>query len=188
MPFPDGSCLDCISSPASPIPVSSHPGELPQPLDSLTLPRRSDPYLLPIPSRLSQVIWFLPAVKQLVRNYDPDLPHAITDRAYHLYCLPCHWDPDNPPMGDVDGSGVPLAPRLSEAMQLQRDIKPPRACPSCSVDVACGGRKPNNVTAGFEEGQCGQGTWYAKCFHTAIGKYRPLDTLAREITFPSNYR
>ena len=24
------------------------------------------------------VIWFLPAVRQLVRNYDPELPHAIS--------------------------------------------------------------------------------------------------------------
>ena len=91
-------------------------------------------------------------------HYPPPSP-LFADRAYHVSCLPCHWDPEHPPLGDLDGDGVPLAPRLSaQRLRTMNATTPARGCPVCTAAVACQGRLPNNFTGGHN-GMCGQGTW-----------------------------
>eukprot|EP00798_Chlamydomonas_sp_ICE-L_P003750 gene3750-13810_t len=70
-------------------------------------------------------IFFVHAAKTLLKNFDYRGLHAITDRNWFKEtCVPCNFDPNNPPSGDVHGFGP------SEAKPLSSNVTMVKACPS----------------------------------------------------------
>eukprot|EP00798_Chlamydomonas_sp_ICE-L_P003746 gene3746-13806_t len=74
-------------------------------------------------------IFFLHAVKTLLKDYDHQTIHAISapqspkhlspfpDRTFFATCVPCFFNPDNPPTGDLRGVGPPLTKPLDPSGQ-----------------------------------------------------------------------
>ena len=97
------------------------------------------------------------------------------DRTFFRLCLPCHYDPGNPPKGDVTGDGAPLLPLLS-AEQLRNQTDPVRACPYCSSSVACHEGPPANGTRKIKGESCAGGLWYGGAgLIISVGLVRRLD-------------
>eukprot|EP00798_Chlamydomonas_sp_ICE-L_P023138 gene23138-30342_t len=84
-------------------------------------------------------LFFLHAVKTLLKDYDHNTIHAITDRIDGARCVPCFFDRNNPPTGDLRGVGPPQTKPLDVSIQITN------ACPYCKSSM----ESPEWLAAGW---------------------------------------
>eukprot|EP00798_Chlamydomonas_sp_ICE-L_P023139 gene23139-30343_t len=92
-------------------------------------------------------LFFLHAAKTLLKDYDHNTIHAITDRIDGARCVPCSFDRNNPPTGDLRAVGPPRTKPLDASIQITN------ACPYCKSSM----ESPEWLAAGWS------GTaWYGR--------------------------
>eukprot|EP00798_Chlamydomonas_sp_ICE-L_P023136 gene23136-30340_t len=84
-------------------------------------------------------LFFLHAAKTLLKDYDHNTIHAITDRIDGARCVPCFFDRNNPPTGDLRGVGPPQTKPLDASIQITN------ACPCCKSSM----ESPEWLAAGW---------------------------------------
>eukprot|EP00798_Chlamydomonas_sp_ICE-L_P023135 gene23135-30339_t len=84
-------------------------------------------------------LFFPHAVKTLLKDYDHNTIHAISDRTERATCVPCFFDRNNPPTGDLRGLGPPLTKPLDASIQITN------ACPFCKSSM----ESPEWLAAGW---------------------------------------
>ncbi|KAG2425675.1 hypothetical protein HXX76_013517 [Chlamydomonas incerta] len=99
--------------------------------------------------------FFLDSVRELLRDYDPELPYVVTDVLWHKRkrymseaprCLPCHVDPAYVEKAKVrPDKDPPKRPAGAPPLDFHQPPIPPPGCP-CTPELAC--EFTLNVTGG----------------------------------------
>eukprot|EP00198_Chlamydomonas_reinhardtii_P013108 XP_001702445.1 predicted protein [Chlamydomonas reinhardtii] len=99
--------------------------------------------------------FFLDSVRELLRDYDPDLPYVVTDVLWHKRkrylseaprCLPCHVEPAYVEKAKMrPDKDPPKRPAGAPSLQFHQPPIPPPGCP-CTPELAC--EFTLNVTGG----------------------------------------